>query len=321
VADILPEYCFSFGGTCADGIRNQGETGIDCGGICPPCNTLCTTGTRYAPADTPCRSTYPDDPHEVELYYTDSYLKYACQFYEICHPDLDHVIEEASACCSIPNSYAGIGPAASAAAEETAIQAMPDPNLCRAARELASASGGCSRCVGLYIIKGLGEYARWMQGYTWLYPEHNTVDTADTPAETLINDFQTGVCRDYSLAVSTLLRKAGYSQSRVSNYCDGAHCYNAVRLPGDRYWHIVDTTDNLPGINLAGLPGRYPYCTRMDVSYVCNNGIRSDGTTCDGTEVRVSDYPLFCEPGVGCGRDLFSVPGFGPTMDDVYGCR
>ena len=321
VPNILPEYCFSFGGTCSDGIRNQGESGVDCGGICPPCNTLCTTGTRYAPDDTPCRSTYPDDPHEVELYYTHSYLRFACQFYEICHSDLDPVIEEATSCCSIPNSYAGMSISASAAVEEAAINAMPDPNLCRAARNLSSATGGCSRCVGLYIIKGLGEYARWMQGYTWLYPEHNTEDTADTPAETLINDFQTGVCRDYSLAVTTLLRKAGYSQSQVSNYCDGHHCYNVVRLPGDRYWHIVDTTGNLTGIVLEGLPGGYPYCTRMDVSYVCNNGSRSDGTPCDGTEVRIFDYPLTCEPGVACNKDLFSLPGFGPTMDDVYGCR
>ncbi|MBP6698398.1 MAG: T9SS type A sorting domain-containing protein [Flavobacteriales bacterium] len=31
--------------TCSDGIQNQGETGIDCGGPCTPCSTGCTYGT------------------------------------------------------------------------------------------------------------------------------------------------------------------------------------------------------------------------------------------------------------------------------------
>jgi hypothetical protein len=31
--------------TCTDGIQNQGETGIDCGGPCPPCTPVNTSGT------------------------------------------------------------------------------------------------------------------------------------------------------------------------------------------------------------------------------------------------------------------------------------
>jgi hypothetical protein len=317
----LPRFCFSSGGTCADGIQNQDEDGIDCGGLCPPCSTTCTTGTRYAPLGSPCTSIFPDDPHEIELYWTSTWLEHPCQLYEVCHPDLDHVIAEAAQCCSIPNTHAGMTRAASAVLEEDAINAMPDPNLCRAARELSSTMSGCSRCVGLYIIKGMGEYARWMQGYTWLYPEHAVNGVEAIPAESLINDYRTGVCRDYAEATATLLRKAGYPQHSVNNFCDGHHCYVLVRLPGDRYWHVVDTTGNAVGIQMGALPGGYPYCSKLDATRYCFDGIRPDGTACDGTELYNANIPPLCQPGVACSRDLFSTPGWGPPLNEIIGCR
>jgi Thrombospondin type 3 repeat len=320
-APAIPNYCFSSQGTCADGIQNQGEQGVDCGGICPPCNTTCTTGTRYAPPDTPCTSTYPDDPHAIELYWTDSWLEYPCRSYEVCHPDLDHVIEEATACCSIPNTYEGMTNEEMATEESARINAQPDPDLCRAARDLTGQRGGCSRCVGLYIIEGLGPFARWMQGYNWLYPEHDIDGIGASPAEMLINHYHTGVCRDYSLAVATLLRKAGYPQTSVNNFCDGAHCYDVVKLPGDSLWHVVDTTGNTPSpIVLGGLPPYYDYCTNLNESSYCYNGIQPDGDTCTGTEMETVDIPPLCQPGVACGRDFFTTPGWGPLLSQIIGC-
>jgi hypothetical protein len=320
-APAIPRYCFSSDGTCADGIQNQGETGVDCGGICPPCNTTCTTGTRYAPPDTPCTSVYPDDPYRIELYWTDSWLEFACQYFEVCHPDLDYIVEEATACCSIPNTYEGYTREESLAAEQSAIDAMPDPNLCRAARDMTGMSAGCSRCVGLYIIKGFGEYARWLQGYTSLYPEHNTGGMGDMPAETLINDFHTGICRDYAQAVTTLLRKAGYPQTSVSKFCDGGHCYNLVKLPGDAEWHVVDTTGNLPGIVMGGLPSGHPYCAMLDMENWCYDGYRADGSVCTGTEPNTRPHAWYCSPGVACDRDFFSTPAWAPLIDQIFSCR
>jgi hypothetical protein len=38
--------------TCVDGIQNQGETGVDCGGPCPACNSTVTTATVVTSAAT-----------------------------------------------------------------------------------------------------------------------------------------------------------------------------------------------------------------------------------------------------------------------------
>jgi len=320
-APAIPHFCFSSQGTCADGIQNQGEGGIDCGGICPPCNTRCTTGTRYAPADTPCTTHYPTDPHRVEYYWTDSWLEFPCRTYEVCHPGLDHVIEEAVRCCSIRNSRGGMTIEEMALAEEEEINRMPDPNLCRAARTLTGQAGGCMRCTGFYIIKGLGDYARWMQGYTWLYPEHDIEGIGASPAEMLINVYRTGVCRDYSLAVATLLRKAGYAQNEIGNFCDGAHCYNVVKLEGERWWHVVDTTGNLPGIVPGGFPSGYDYCLNINEANYCYDGIRTTGEVCTGTEMESVDFPPLCQPGTTCGKDVFFTPGWAPTLDQIVGCR
>lgn len=240
--------CSSPLGTCSDGIQNQRETGIDCGGECPPCNSRCTTGTKYAPSDTPCTSNYAlnftGDPYRLDYTWTNSNSEYVCQYYEICHRDLDFVIEEALECCS------------KTTLEE--VNTTVDPALCMEALTLGATN--CKKCVGLYIIKGLGTYARWMRGYREL-----GADSVPT-AERLVNVYRTGVCRDYSLAVTTLLRKAGYSQQDIGNWCDGAHCYNVVRFPGDTKWHVVDTTGNNHDVKLGQLPSGYRYCDKLNES-------------------------------------------------------
>jgi hypothetical protein len=317
----VPHFCWSAEGTCADNIQNQGEDGVDCGGICPPCNTNCTTGTRYAPPDTPCTSYYPTDMHRIDLPWTDNELEYTCQFHEVCHPDLDFVIEEALQCCSIRSTRSGMTNEECQRAEDEEINRMPDPNLCREVRRLTGQSAGCKRCVGLYIIRGLGDYARWMKGYTWLYPANNVYgDIGQLPAEQLINDFQTGICRDYAEAVSTLLRKAGYGPHDVGGRCDGTHCYNAVKLPGERGWHVVDTTGNNIGIVLGGLPSSHPYCQYFDETNWCWGGLRSTGDPCTGSELFERSHASNCEPGFACNRDLPSIPGWAPTFNEIIAC-
>lgn len=37
--------------TCSDGVRNGTETGIDCGGSCPPCSSVCGDGERTEPEE------------------------------------------------------------------------------------------------------------------------------------------------------------------------------------------------------------------------------------------------------------------------------
>jgi len=325
-----PFICASSGGgTCSDGIQNQDETGIDCNGKCPPCNTHCTSGTKYAPADTPCTTYYNTDMHRVNYTWTDSDLEYACRWYEVCHPDLDFVIAEAAECCS--------------ATTDAEIAAMPDPALCKDAIE--SGSSNCRKCTGMYIIKGLGQYARWMEGYQ----ELDTLYTSPTPtAEHLINDYKIGVCRDYSLATATLLRKDGYPQNDIGNYCDGAHCYNVIRFPGDAKWHIVDTTGNDFDVTLGGLPGSgYPYCKNLNESRWCyfvdKPGFGDDyhtyaipdvdaywstvggGGTYNYTHATICyntmNFLPMSGPGLAVGRDNYRIPDFAPSVNNLVGCN
>lgn len=351
--------CSTFGSTCSDRIKNQDEEGVDCGGICPPCNTLCETSTKYAPSDTPCRGhfigggTYVSesgrstagvinasdetqcDQHRIELEWTEGGGECNCQFYEVCDEGLDFVIEEALGCCG------------SLSTED--IDATPDPNLCREA--LLAGNGNCKRCAGIYIIRGLGTYARWMEGYhrdrSMNYYVCGTWAQA-SPSERLINYHKTGICRDYSGALTTLLRKAGYSQREVGNFCDGLHCYNVVKLPGDTYWHVADTTGNWQDIRLGGLPGNYPYCFTLDQNNWCFDNSKTYNvdayraadesgepfaySTCVSSpgfegdhEGRYFDFNMDfgpqCGLGVACYRDNFELPDFAPSVSQIVGCH
>jgi hypothetical protein len=353
--------CSTGEATCNDGVRNQDETGIDCGGKCPPCNTLCGTGTKYAPPDTPCTGhfvgggTYTSesgrrvsgvltvsdesrsDMHRVDLRWTDGGGECNCQFFEVCDPGLDFIIDEALDCCS------------SRSFDE--MNRTVDPDLCENA--LRGGRSDCKKCVGLYIIKGLGTYARWMSGYFRnagmnYYVCGAWVEAA--PAERLINEHRTGICRDYSGAVATLLRKAGYAQNEIANFCDGAHCYNLVKLPGYTKYHVVDTTGNTQDINLGRLPGGYPYCNNLNGSKYCyqyQSGLSlytgpienvdeywrivdSGGTydypdrhECGGYGMegrKILNFGPECGPGVACSRDNYRIPDFGPSLDQIIGC-
>lgn len=311
VSAAIPQLCFSADGSCRDGTQNQDETGVDCGGKCPPCNTRCTTDTKYAPPDTPCTSNYPTDPHRIDLPWTDNELELVCQIDEVCHPDLDYIVEEALDCCS--------------RRDEELDGTLPDLALCQRARDGASAY--CKRCTALYLIYGLGRSARWMVGYNWLYPEHNIYGSVDqAPAELLLNEYKTGVCRDYAEAAVTLLRKVGLSQADVAKFCDGGHCYDVVRLPGDANWHVVDTTGNCCDLNIGDLPSGHRYCGdsgagegALDENLYCIDGERPNGEECTGSEVESVEYG--CQPGVACVRDLWSTPGWATSIENIVGCR
>lgn len=243
---------------------------------------------KYYPLDTPCRDIWPNATAE-------------CQEVEVCHPDLDWIVEDAVDCC---DGTATPGSACAKACEQ--------------------AKGDRKKCRGLYIINSLGPDAVYMQGYALFktccsgYPEcsrmslenltgsivfregynenvsriscrpeekgvlawqsdtnmsENSASMGLIPAHATINILQTGVCNDYSAALTTLLRKAGYSKNEVfSTSSTGynlplvgkhpGHAYNLVRLPNNNsgsQYYVVDTTGNGAGINLNGLPGYFRF--------------------------------------------------------------
>ena len=226
---------------------------------------------KYYPLDTPCQDIWPNAPEQ-------------CQQMEVCHPDLDWIVEEAI-------------------------------NTCK------NSAGDRKKCRGLYIINSFGPEARYMQGYALFkaccsgYPECTRICSpslagtcsfkegfnenvanlscrpeewgvsawrSDTnmsensavmgmfPTHATVNILQTGVCIDYAAALTTMLRKAGYNSSEVfSTGSTGyelplvgnhpGHAYNLVLLPGDTKYHIVDTTGNGDGINMGGVPGYFRF--------------------------------------------------------------
>ena len=92
----------------------------------------------------------------------------------------------------------------------------------------------------------------------------NNIALKDIHAGASVNILSTGTCVDYSFALVTLLRKAGYSKDEVYLVEAPNHAYTAIRLPLDRKFHIVDTTgNNAPSIVLGGTPYGYEYCKNI----------------------------------------------------------
>lgn len=73
----------------------------------------------------------------------------------------------------------------------------------------------------------------------------NSCVMSDLPAHVSLNILKTGTCADYSIALTTLLRLAGFSSKDVMSLHGPDHFFNLVKVPGDNEYLLVDTTDNL----------------------------------------------------------------------------
>lgn len=238
---------------------------------------------KYYPIDTPCTDIWPNASNY-------------CTIFEVCHPELDYIVEDAVNCC-----------------DGSPISGQACSYAC------ANSGGDKKKCRGLYIIRAFGPEAKYMSGYALFksccsgYPEctrtcgisltgtcafrdgfnanvrnlscnpdlsESDAWKSDTnmsmnsgmigllPTHATVNLLHTGVCADYSAAVTTLLRKAGYSKTEALTAATGryqlpllgehpGHGYGLVLLPGDTKYHFVDATGNGEGINLAGVPSYF----------------------------------------------------------------
>jgi hypothetical protein len=240
---------------------------------------------KYYPPDTPCRDIWPDAPER-------------CQEIEVCHPDLDWIVAEAVDCCDgtpLPNS----------ACSDACNRSGGDRKKCRGIFIINSFGPYARYMQGYALFKtccsGYPECTRmcgsslagtctFMEGYNEnvsrlsCRPEewgvsawHSDTNMSENsavlgvyPTHATVNILQTGVCSDYSAALTTMLRKAGYNKSEAFSTSSSAfdlplagehpgHAYNLVLLPGDTKYHIVDTTGNGDGINLGGVPGYFRF--------------------------------------------------------------
>jgi hypothetical protein len=342
--------------TCDDGVQNRDETGVDCGGsYCPPCGQ-CETGAKWAPHDTPCQNHWPtDEGPEIGMNTEDD----SCAIVEVCHPDLDFIVEDAITCCEH----------ADYAARLTGNRAAERCNACAVARARSGIDTDYNpttfkRCLGHYAIEGIGSSAAYMQGYfsgelccygrdscpsgcsrfkvdpkasvmgtssscegsggarpdfqmgghrcqyywAWVFTtikwgkpgywksdtdwKKNSDSFCDVPAHASINRLSTGTCVDYSFALTTILRKMGYSKDDVFSVNGDGHGYNLVRFPGDAKYHYVDTTGNNAGEVQNDPTGHCCMGTAESCSEITDMGVCQEvgcwwgGNGCTGTSTQ-----------------------------------
>jgi hypothetical protein len=85
-------------------------------------------------------------------------------------------------------------------------------------------------------------------------PDENNNPGPTLPAHASVNRMNTGTCIDYSLVVTTALRKIGYASYEIFSVTAPVHEYNIVRLPGDggRYSFIDNVGTTGGGISTGG---------------------------------------------------------------------
>jgi hypothetical protein len=241
---------------------------------------------KYYPPDTPCRDIWPNASEQ-------------CQEVEVCHPDLDWIVAESVDCCDG-------SPLPGTACSDACNRSGGDRKKCRGIYLINSFGPDARYMKGYALFKaccsGYPECTRmcssssvsgkriFMDGYNknvsklscrpeergvkaW-HSDTNMSENSATigllPTHATVNILQTGVCSDYSAALTTMLRKAGYNRSEAFMTTSSAfdlplvgdhpgHAFNLVLLPGDDKYHIVDTTGNGDGINLGGVPGYFQF--------------------------------------------------------------
>ena len=296
---------------CTDGVRAGEEIERDCGGsYCPQCGN-CETGAKWAPDDTPCTEHWPTNQGPVIGMNTEDD---SCAIVEVCHQDLDYIVEDALDCCQHANYEEALSGDREDGKESACSYARQKSNINNSYNSV-----NFKKCLGLYAVQTFGRSAVYMQGYFHgefccyddddICPsgcEHFEVDPAaweigtnatgcsnktvgsampdfdmgghrceyscffgcwgetgywssdsdyrrnsdsltDVPAHASINLLSTGTCVDYSFALTTILRKIGFSQDDALSVNGERHGYNLVRFPGETKWHYVDTVGNNGG--------------------------------------------------------------------------
>lgn len=266
--------------TVTDGSGRTSRDSIELG-IAPPsaCSDV-SPRPRYYPPDTPCQDIWPNGTE-------------SCQEIEVCHPGLDYIVLDAVRCCNRSDS-------SSPACAWALNHYEGDNKKCRGLYIIRAFGPDAVYMQGYALFKAccsgypectrtswpsLAGTASFREGFNqnvtnlscrredwgvsaWRSDTNMSQNSAVLglyPAHATVNILQTGVCVDYAAALTTALRKAGYSKTEamvaaslgydlplLGNH--PGHAYNLVKLPGEDGYHIVDTTGNGEGINPDGLP-------------------------------------------------------------------
>jgi parallel beta-helix repeat protein len=183
----------------------------------------------------------------------------------------------------------------------------------------------------------------------------NSDSFADVPPHASINRLSTGTCVDYSFALTTLLRKAGYSKDDILSVGGVGHTYNLLRFPGESKWHYVDTVGNTGGGVYGGpgfenpsdlcCKGTPTSCSELTEQGPCEStGCTWSGGACSGTPEegscgrafsdkmgcrrtdgcswRTCTYDYCRKMDEGCTNDVYRTWKRNcPSNDSIYGCE
>ncbi len=154
---------------------------------------------------------------------------------------------------------------------------MDDPTNCRSdgGARPDFVMGGHRCAYNTFLWWEWGKHGYWNSDTNY---NSNSDSVVDVPAHASILRLSTGTCVDYSVAMTTILRKLGYAHDRIYSVDGDGHWYNLIRFPGEMKWHYLDTTGNrgseimggadFPDIIDWSSPGNpsynYDYCRKMD---------------------------------------------------------
>ena len=261
--------------TCSDNVKNQGETGVDCGGPCAPCNTKCTTGTNYGLSDFGCTKDWSDNDG-MKINFGNQVCDYKCNIFEVCSPEIDYVIQEASDCCAgkLNDKHSSSWEnGCDWTVEEADSHFNGDKKSCRALYLIRYMTGlnierkymrygflggmdcvennGCGiedeqsplieglQCKGKpkYLVNGIFEGSGWNSNTDM---SKNYCWIGPQPAHAMINVIEGGICIDNSISLVTLLRKAGFSYDNVGVVGKPGHATVLLKFPGDNRFHQIE---------------------------------------------------------------------------------
>ncbi len=274
--------------------------------------------------------------HKGTMYFFNEY-NYACDIFEVCHPSIQEIAREALDCCkngcdSKCHIYC------QKARNDAGITSTPETDKDRIKKcaafyialgfgqakkfmkdyyyvELPSGgSGAILRCVESNGIdcSASGRYPGWEGARCkgdvgiptpagWKSDDdmsENSCIMSDLPAHVDTAKVHTGICMDYSIALTTALRTVGYKSDEVYTVIgymtSSGHAYNIIKLPGAKKWLIIDTVGNGGSYIIGSTPG-----TVYGWDY------------CDASRNLPSGY-------IACSNDekTMDFPGRG----DIYGC-